>query len=143
MKNGLKGNDAVSDYRRLLDRKDIDAILVATHDPWHAQICLDALEAGKHVSCAVPLTRYLDEAFRVYDKAKSSNFIFHSFSFPNLEGWGRAAKHVRDGALGKLVAVQGSYCRNSPRGEWNVCLAPGYATRSCHVMSRRHLFLYQ
>src|SRR5207248_1239154 len=63
----LKESDVYLDYREILERKDIDAVLVATHDPLHAQISLDALEAGKHVYCERPLTRHLGEAFAVYD----------------------------------------------------------------------------
>src|SRR5438477_1385654 len=61
----LKDADIFSDHRKLLERKDIDAVLIATHDVWHAGVTIDALEAGKHVYCEKPLTRYLDEAFKV------------------------------------------------------------------------------
>src|SRR5688572_16216268 len=44
----LKDSDVYSDYRKLLDRKDIDAVVVATHDPWHAPICIEAMDSGKH-----------------------------------------------------------------------------------------------
>src|SRR5512137_22953 len=64
---GLQESDVYVDYRRLLDRKDIDAVVVATHDPLHAQISLDSLDAGKHVYCERPLSRYLGEAFQVFD----------------------------------------------------------------------------
>src|SRR5215469_18536531 len=63
----LKEADVHNDYRKILDRKDIDAVLIATHDPWHAQISIDAMESGKHVYCEKPMTRYLDEAFKVHD----------------------------------------------------------------------------
>src|SRR5215467_15782539 len=65
----LKDADLYDDHRKLLERKDIAAVLIATHDPWHAQISIDAMEAGKHVYCEKPLARYLDEAFKVHDVA--------------------------------------------------------------------------
>ena len=64
-KANLKDADVYVDYRKMLERKDIDAVLIATHDPLHAQMILDSLEAGKHVYCEKPLTRYLGEAFQV------------------------------------------------------------------------------
>src|SRR5437762_9789910 len=64
---GLKDSDIFKDHRKLLERKDIDAVVIATHDPWHAPISIDALEAGKHVYCEKPLTRYLGEALKVQE----------------------------------------------------------------------------
>src|SRR5437773_5220723 len=58
----LKEADIFSDYRKLLERKDIDAVLIATHDPWHAKLSMDAMEAGKHDYCEMPMPRYLDVA---------------------------------------------------------------------------------
>jgi hypothetical protein len=45
----LKDADVFEDHRKLLERRDIDAVLIAMHDPWHAQMTIDVLEAGKHV----------------------------------------------------------------------------------------------
>src|ERR1035441_6245495 len=69
---GLSAADAFRDYRKLLERKDIDAIVAAPIDTWHAQVTIDSLEAGKHVFCEKPMTRYLREAFEVYDTVKKS-----------------------------------------------------------------------
>ena len=116
----LKESDVVNEYRKILDRKDIDAVLIATHDPLHAQITMDALEAGKHVYCEKPMTRYLDEAFRVYDTVKKTGKIFQVGSQGcSAEGWHKCGEMVRAGKIGTLVWAQGYYCRNSVAGEWN------------------------
>src|SRR5215475_14723336 len=54
-KANLKDADTYVDYRKLLERKDIDAVLIATHDPMHAQISIEAMQSGKHVYCEKPM----------------------------------------------------------------------------------------
>src|SRR5258708_31516200 len=119
-KTELKDSDLHLDYRKMLERKDIDAVLIATHDPNHEPITLDALDAGKHVYCEKPMTRYLDEAFKVYDKVKSTGKIYQVGSQGcSAGGWHKCAELIKAGKLGTLVWSQGYYCRNSVPGEWN------------------------
>ena len=119
-KANLKEADVYVDHRKLLERKDIDAVLIATHDPWHAKITMDALEAGKHVYCEKPLSRYLDEAFKVHDTVKRTGKIFQVGSQGcSATGWHKCAELIQAGKIGKLVWAQGFYCRNSVTGEWN------------------------
>src|SRR5690348_17257558 len=119
-KANLKDADLYEDYRKILERKDIDAVLIATHDPNHEPISLDALDAGKHVYCEKPMTRYLDEAFKVYDKVKSTKKIYQVGSQGcSAAGWHKCADLIKAGKLGTLVWSQGYYCRNSVGGEWN------------------------
>src|SRR6266404_1953909 len=85
---GLKDSDLYVDHRKLLERKDIDAVVIATHDPWHAQLSMDSMEAGKHVYCEKPMTRYLAEAFKVYDAVKRTGKIYQVGSQGcSAEGW--------------------------------------------------------
>ena len=119
----LKDADVFSDHRKLLERKDIDAVVIATHDPMHAQISIDAMESGKHVYCEKPMTRYLGEAFQVHDVVKKTGKIFQVGSQgTSAAGWHKCGELVRDGKIGELVWAQGFYCRNSAGGEWNYAI---------------------
>lgn len=116
----LSEADIYLDYRKLLERKDIDAVVVATHDPLHAPVSIDAMNAGKHVYCEKPMTRYLDEAFKVHDVVKKTGKIFTVGSQGTSAGaWHKAAQLIQAGKIGQLVWAQGFYCRNAPKGEWN------------------------
>ncbi len=112
--------DMYEDYRELLDRKDIDVVFCGTVDHWHSQVAVDAMDAGKHVYCEKPMTRYLGEAFDIYDAVKRTGMKFQIGSQYCTEGkWHQAAELVRSGAIGPLVVAQHSYMRNTPDGEWN------------------------
>jgi len=108
------------DYRKLLERKDIDAVCISTVDHWHAKTSIDAVNAGKHVYVEKPMTRYLGEAFEVYDNVKKTGKILQigsqGCSDPKYH---KAAELIKAGGIGPLVMSQGSYMRNNPKGEWN------------------------
>lgn len=120
-KAGTGANVAVhGDYRKLLEQKDIDAVFISTHDPIHAEASIGAMESGKHVYCEKPLTRYLGEAFAVYDVAKKTGKILQVGSQGcSAAAWHKAAEMITAGRIGQLVWAQGYYCRNNPKGEWN------------------------
>ena len=77
---------AHEDYRYVLDNPDIDAIFIGTVDHWHTKVAVDALDAGKHVYCEKPMTRYLGEAFEIYDKVKETGMKFQIGSQYCTEG---------------------------------------------------------
>ena len=108
------------DYRAILDNPDIDAVFIGTVDHWHTKIAMDAMDAGKHVYCEKPMTRYLAEGFQIYDKVMETGKKFQVGSQYCSEGkWHAAAEMIRNGKIGPLVLAQDSYMRNSPDGEWN------------------------
>ena len=116
---------AYDDYRKLLERKDIDAVVIATHDIWHAQCTIDAVEAGKHVYCEKPMTRYLDEAHAVHEAVKRTGKVMQVGSQGcTAAAWHKAAEMIRAGQIGKVVWGQGYYRRNNPKGEWNYSIDP-------------------
>ncbi len=123
---GLKDADAYRDHRKLLERKDIDAVVVSTVDNWHAPVSLDSLEAGKHVFCEKPMSRYLAEAWGVYDAAIKTRKTFVIGSQGCMDPkWHKAAEWIKAGKIGPLVWGQGSYCRNNPKNsEWTFPVDP-------------------
>ena len=109
-----------SDYRKLIERKDIDVIFCATVDHWHTKVTCDSLQAGKHVYVEKPMTRYLGEAFQIYDTCKSTGKLVQVGSQGcSDKKWHKAAEWIQAGKIGPVVMSQGSYMRNNPKGEWN------------------------
>lgn len=117
---GLADANGFADHRKLLERKDIDAVVIATVDNWHAQCSIDALEAGKHVFCEKPMTRYLGEAWQVYEAVKQAGKTYVIGSQGCMDPkWHQAAAWIKADKLGPLVWGQGSYCRNHKNNsEW-------------------------
>jgi len=112
--------ESYDDYRKILDRKDIDTVVVSTVDHWHTKCSVDAMNAGKHVYVEKPMTRYLGEAFEIADTQKKTGKILQVGSQGCSDRkWHVAAEMIKAGKLGPLVLGQGSYMRNSPKGEWN------------------------
>ncbi len=72
-----KDKDRITkDYRRILDCKDVNVVLIATPDHWHAKMSIDAMEAGKDVYCEKPMTHTIDEARRVSETTKRTKQVF-------------------------------------------------------------------
>ncbi|HEY7911892.1 MAG TPA: Gfo/Idh/MocA family oxidoreductase [Blastocatellia bacterium] len=108
------------DYREIIARKDIDAVIIATPDHWHARQAIEAMEAGKDVYLEKPMTRTVEEARRVYEKSVETKRVVQIGSHTtSSDQWWKARKAIQDGMIGKLLMSQGSYHRNSTAGEWN------------------------
>lgn len=112
--------DGYADHRKLLERKDIDAVVVATIDPWHTPCSIEAMQSGKDVYCEKPMTRYLDEAWQIHDTCKRTGKLIQVGSQGcTAAKYHKAAELIKGGAIGPLVLGQTSYMRNNPKGEWN------------------------
>ncbi len=68
--------DAYEDYRRVLDRKDIDVVTIVTPDHWHSKIAIEAMQAGKDVYCEKPMTLTIDEGKKIGQVQKQTNRVF-------------------------------------------------------------------
>ncbi len=117
---------AYHDYRKLLEDKDVDAVIIATPEHWHAIQTIEAVEAGKHVYCEKPMTRYPEEALRVYDAVKKTGMVVQvgSQGCTDLK-WHRVHEIIGQGKVGKVLWSQASYCRQNPAGEWNYPIDAG------------------
>jgi predicted dehydrogenase len=117
--------DAIEDYRDLLNRKDIDAVLIATPDHWHAQMAIDAMMKGKDVYLEKPMTHTVEEAKQVYEVSQRTGRVLQVGSqTTSSDQWWKARKAIQDGLIGQLIMSQGSYHRNSVGGEWNYTIDP-------------------
>jgi predicted dehydrogenase len=94
------------DYRRLLEDKSLEAVIVATPDHWHAQMVIDAVSAGKDVYVEKPLCHSIDEGFRVVEAVRSSNRVVQVGTQRRSYGIYREAKSLLDsGKLGPVRLV--------------------------------------
>ena len=114
-----------SDYREILNRSDIDAVVVATPDHWHARIAIEAMEHGKDVYLEKPMTHTIAEAKQLAAKARELKRVIQVGSqTTSAPHWHLTHKYIANGAIGRMVMSQGSYHRNSANGEWNWPIDP-------------------
>jgi predicted dehydrogenase len=105
-----KGCTAYNDFRELLARQDIDLVLIATPDHWHAYIAIAAVKAGKDVYCEKPLTYNVREAVELVKAVRQTNRVLQVGSQQRSSKEFRvAAELVRNGLLGKVHAVDVSF----------------------------------
>jgi len=111
---GICAGEGYLDYRRLLDRDDIDAVLIATPDHWHAKIAADAMDSGKHVYCEKPMTHTVEQALQLRDAVRRSGKVLAVG--PNAtasDSYWQAHEAIKGGRIGKVTWAQGSYNRNA------------------------------
>jgi predicted dehydrogenase len=116
----LEEKNIVVDYREVLRRDDVDCVLIATPDHWHAQMAIDAFAAGKDVYLQKPITLTVDESAQVIAAAKKYNRVLQVGSqFLSDARWHKVKELIGEGAIGEVLWGQTTYSRNSVVGEWN------------------------
>lgn len=105
---GKEKADTYTDYRKLLERKDIDVVSVVTPDHWHVKIAIEALQAGKHVFCQKPLTLTLEENQLIRNacqKYKDQIFFIGTQQRSDKDRFLRAVNMVQKGLLGDIQKI--------------------------------------
>ncbi len=146
--------DAYGDYRKVLERKDIDVVSVVTPDHWHVKIAIEALEAGKHVFCQKPLTLTLEENQLIRNACKKHKDLVFFVGTQQRSDRGkflRAINMVQKGLLGDIQnitvginggPVGGPFPKVDPPKEldWDMWLGQApkvdYIEKRCHYQFR-------
>jgi len=106
-KNGKNPPDRVKDFRRVCDRKDIDVVLVATPDHWHALQTIQCMQAGKDVYCEKPLANSIGEGKAMLDWAGKTGRVVQMGTQWRMSGHFReAVEQVQSGKLGRIRLVR-------------------------------------
>ncbi len=109
----------LSDYRKVLDDKSVDWVLIAVPEHWHFQMTMDALDAGKHVYVEKPMAHTTEQAKKITEKVKSTGRKLQvGVQGMSDESYAVAHEHVKAGDLGKVVLAQIDYSRNYEEDFW-------------------------
>jgi predicted dehydrogenase len=142
--------EAVNDYRRVLNRKDIDAVLIATPDHWHGPMVIEASEAGKDSSCEKPLTNSIETGLKMIEAARKHKRVVQvGLQQRSWRHFQENAERVQKGMFGTIYQAQcvyiGNYLRPPEEGgdpppdlDWNLFQGP--AERRRYTRSRQRLW---
>jgi len=119
------------DYRSLLDRKDVDAVIVAVTDHQHRRVVLDAVAAGKDVYCEKPMSHTVADGLEMVKAVQLGKRVFECGSQRvSSIVYKKAAEIYASGRLGEIHYIEGHCDRNSPSGAWVYPIAPDATPQS-------------
>jgi len=128
---GGKEIETTREYRRLLERKDIDAILCATPDHWHRRIVVEAAQAGKDVYCEKPMSHSVEDGLAMIEAVEKNNRICQIGSQRVSSILYAKAKEIWDsGKLGMVNTIEAAWDRNTDSGAWVYPVPPDAGTQT-------------
>ncbi len=108
-------------YKDLIQASDIDAVIIAAPDHWHARMAIDAAMAGKHVYSEKGMTRTEEEVYEMVDAIKKSGICFQlGHQGRQTASYIKAKEVIRQNILGPITLIEVTTNRNSPNGAWVV-----------------------
>lgn len=120
------------DYREILSRKDVDAVIVATPDHWHRPITVAALGVGKHVYCEKPMVHSVDEGQAMIDaQAKSGKVLQIGSQYRSSFVYQKGHELFQSKAIGKLNSVEAWLDRNTAIGAWEYSIPVDAGPKTC------------
>ena len=128
------GNDIFTtrDYKEILARKDIDAVIIGTPDHWHKQASVDAMKAGKDVYCEKPMIHLYSDGPEMIETARATNRIIQIGSQRvSSVVYAKAKEILASGAIGQLNMVTAHWDRNSSIGAWNYTVPLDASPETC------------
>jgi len=119
-------------YKEILARPDVDAVLIATPDHWHMKAATDAMKAGKDVYLEKPMIHIFSDGPEIISTAKSTNRILQVGSQRvSSVAYAKAKELLASGAIGQLNMVSARWDRNSSIGAWNYTVPTDASTQTC------------
>jgi predicted dehydrogenase len=120
------------DYREVLARKDVDAVIVGTPDHWHKQVSVDAMKAGKDVYCEKPMIHVYSDGPEMIEAARANKRILQIGSQRvSSVIYAKAKELLASGAIGRLNLVTAHWDRNSAMGAWNYTVPLDASPETC------------
>jgi predicted dehydrogenase len=123
--------DVTGNYKDILARKDVDAVIIAVTDHQHRRVFVDACEAGKDIYCEKPMSHTVDDGFVMMAAAQKANRVVQVGSQRVSSILYAKAKEIySSGQLGDVFCIQAYWDRNSASGAWVYPIAPGFTEKS-------------
>ncbi len=111
--------EVFKNYKELIASPDIDAIIIATPDHWHAPMAIEAARAGKHVYCEKPMSWSVQETYELRKAIRETGIVFQlGHQGRQTEAYMKAKEAISRGVIGRVNLIEVTTNRNDPNGAW-------------------------